>query len=80
MGSAGEEREVMDMAKAGGGPSEEGLWARTELPQDSQPGTAGFCAWRSEGMPEGCVSKGLNKHWALPKNIYLLLYACGSGS
>lgn len=31
-------------------------------------------------MPEGCVSKGLNKQWAPPKNIYLLLYACGSGS
>lgn len=49
------------------------LWARTELPQPSQAGTDGFCAWKSEGMPEGCVSKGLNKQWGLLK-IFISCY------
>lgn len=70
-----EKRGAIATAKGGGGPTGQGLWARTELPQPSR----GLC-WRSEEMPEDCVSKGLNKQHALPKNIYLLLYACGSGS
>lgn len=53
--------------------SGERLWARTELPQPSQAGTDGFCAWKSERMPEGCVSKGLNKQQALPK-IFISCY------
>lgn len=70
-----EKRGTMATAEGGGGPTGQGLWARTELPQPS----SGLCWW-SEGMPEGYVSKGLNTQHALPKYIYLLFYACGSGS
>lgn len=59
----------------GEAPSRERLWARTELSQLSQAGTDGVCAWKSEGMPEGCVSKGLNKQQGLPK-IFISCYVC----